>query len=415
MSAPAEAAIRDWLRAYVFENLQADRMVALTDRLDSRIVTLVPQLADHELQRDLHASTRAQVEAVLGALGDLGAQVVVPVEAQALARTIARRGLELRVLMHIYRAGHQAAIEYLTDLVGEQDLPSGFERSVLIRMFEQSSRWLGVSLELLTDVYTEEREGALRGEFTRRAETVRAILSGDEIEADGASGQLGYRLSGRHIAFVLWTDETVDGDAIRTLDRLANRIATALGSPQVLTVSSGARGLWAWAQCESAPDLGVLRDQAAYAVESQTRVAFGARGIGVEGFRRSHREALAARQIAQRTPYAGWITDYLDIELVHLVSADAEGMRALISRELAGIDGVDANSVRLRDTLQAYLRYQGSPEAAARVLGVHKNTVRYRIQRIEELLGHDIDSRRMHLEIALACVDGYGRSVLPTG
>ena len=45
---------------------------------------------------------------------------------------------------------------------------------------------------------------------------------------------------------------------------------------------------------------------------------------------------------------------------------------------------------------------------AARELGVHKNTVRYRIQRIEELLGHDIDSRRLQIEVALECVRVFG-------
>ncbi|WP_169589808.1 helix-turn-helix domain-containing protein [Antrihabitans stalactiti] len=87
-------------------------------------------------------------------------------------------------------------------------------------------------------------------------------------------------------------------------------------------------------------------------------------------------------------------------------------MRALVARELAGIDGLDANSQRLRETLHAYIRNLNSPDAAARSLGVHKNTVRYRIQRIEELLGHDIASRRVQLEVALECVAVYGPAVL---
>ena len=44
---------------------------------------------------------------------------------------------------------------------------------------------------------------------------------------------------------------------------------------------------------------------------------------------------------------------------------------------------------------------------------MHKNTVRYRIQRIEELLGHPIEARSLPLEIALACVATYGADALP--
>lgn len=63
----------------------------------------------------------------------------------------------------------------------------------------------------------------------------------------------------------------------------------------------------------------------------------------------------------------------------------------------------------------AYLRCQRSPEGAARLLGVHENTVRYRIQRIEDLLGHQVQQRALHLEVALECVATYGGDALPRG
>ncbi|WP_433600812.1 helix-turn-helix domain-containing protein [Nocardia sp. CA-135953] len=46
-------------------------------------------------------------------------------------------------------------------------------------------------------------------------------------------------------------------------------------------------------------------------------------------------------------------------------------------------------------------------------LRVHKNTVRYRIQRIEEQLGHPIEARSLPREIALTCVATYGADALP--
>ncbi|NEE00193.1 PucR family transcriptional regulator [Phytoactinopolyspora halotolerans] len=42
------------------------------------------------------------------------------------------------------------------------------------------------------------------------------------------------------------------------------------------------------------------------------------------------------------------------------------------------------------DAVAAYLRHQGQWEAAARELGVHRNTLRYRIGRAETLLGRDL-------------------------
>lgn len=45
----------------------------------------------------------------------------------------------------------------------------------------------------------------------------------------------------------------------------------------------------------------------------------------------------------------------------------------------------------VRDSLIAYLRHRGQWEQAAKALGLHRNTVRYRVGRARELLGLDLD------------------------
>lgn len=410
MAGPTEAEIRQWLRGYVDTNLQVEQLTTMVARFNDLIVDMVPELADPELRRDLEESTAAQIRLFMGGVIEDLPPPVPPTEARALARSIARRGLDLRVLMQTYHAGQQAGVQFLTDTVAEAGLDQEFERAVILRLYARTSTWLNLSMEQLTDTYTEERERGLRDAFTRRAETVRAVLAGDEdVDVEAASRRLGYRLAGRHLACVLWTDSAGDDDVIGTLDRFANRIASALGSGTALTVPSGARGLWAWIATDTTADPRSLAGMRGDAAAHGLRVAFGVRAAGVEGFRRGHREALAAREVAQFASGTGWLTDYRDVELVHLLRADPDAMRALVSRELTGIDGFDATSARLRETLAVYLHCAGSPEAAGRELGVHKNTVRYRIQRIEELLGHDIESRRLHLELALLAAAAYPR------
>ena len=398
MPMPTDAEMRAWLHAYVDERLRAEELQPLVARFNNAIVEMVPELADHELRRDLEVSTTAQIRAFLGGIADNVAPPEPPQEARDLARSIARRGLDLRVLMKTYHAGHQAGVQFLADTIADAGVDQDFERAVMWRLYARTSEWLNASIEHLTDTYTAERERGLHSAFTRRAETVRAILTGDEVDLDSASSRIGYRLAGTHLACVLWIEGVVDDDAVAALERSANRIAAAVGADAVLTVPSGARGLWAWLAVD-----GEWRRRSCAGAEAPrpgVRAAIGIPGRGIDGFRRSHQEALAARRFAAD----GWITDYRDIELVHLLSADSDGIAALVARELAGIDGADANSARLRDTLAAYLRCGGSPDLAGRALGVHKNTVRYRIQRIEELLGHDIESRRLHLELALLAV-----------
>ncbi|WP_019932828.1 CdaR family transcriptional regulator [Nocardia sp. BMG111209] len=61
-------------------------------------------------------------------------------------------------------------------------------------------------------------------------------------------------------------------------------------------------------------------------------------------------------------------------------------------------------SARLRASLDAYLRRYGDVRSAAADLGIHPNTLRYRIRRAAELMGMDLDSDadRLLLEIQLA-------------
>lgn len=425
--------VRDWLAEYVYETMRAETLEQIVTRLDSAIVARVPELADRDMRRDLAASTRAHARLMLSGITSDTYEFTVPEEAHAFARTIARRGFELRVLLRTYHVGMEGVLDYMADAIDQRETPQEIERAVLLRIFERSTKWVSTSVELLTETYMEERERVMRAALNRRTETIRALLAGAELDAEQASVRLGYRLGQWHVAFVLWTDEgesgSGDGEAIGVLERVATRIAAGIGSSRVLTVASGASGMWAWAGLDEAPNSeggqanrgatgepGGFERSAAALVEAPVRVAFGVPAGQLAGFRQSHREAVAARQVAERGPARGErVIGYRDVEIAYLAGVDETAMRGLIARELRSLSGTDANAARLRETLHAYLKSHRSPEATAKLLGVHKNTVRYRIQRIEELLGHPIEQRSSALELALDCVAAYGTAALPTG
>ncbi|WP_433661300.1 PucR family transcriptional regulator [Nocardia sp. CA-128927] len=422
---PNSEVVRDWLAEYVYETMRTESIEHIVHRLDNAIIAQVPELADRDVRRDLAASTRAHARVMLSGITSDTFEYALPEEAHTFARTIARRGFELRMLLRTYHVGMEAVLDYMTETIDERPAPQEIERAVMLRMFERATKWVSFSVELLTDTYMEERERVLRAALNRRTETIRALLAGDELDLDQASARLGYRLNQRHIAFVLWTDESEsgsgDGEVVGLLERVATRVAAEIGNGRVLTVASGSSGMWAWAGLDELPDAvrieeepGALELVAAGLVESPVRVAFGVPAGQVAGFRQSHREAVAARQVAERGPAtAARVIGYREVEIAYLAGADDAAMRGLIGRELRTLSGSDPNAARLRETLHAYLASHRSPEATAKLLGVHKNTVRYRIQRIEELLGHPIEQRSLPLAVALACVAAYGVDALP--
>jgi carbohydrate diacid regulator len=64
-------------------------------------------------------------------------------------------------------------------------------------------------------------------------------------------------------------------------------------------------------------------------------------------------------------------------------------------------------------TLDAFFAANGSPKEAAERLGVHRNTVLYRLDRVREITGYDFDdaSIRMRLQLALHVHLALGESL----
>jgi PucR C-terminal helix-turn-helix domain len=91
--------------------------------------------------------------------------------------------------------------------------------------------------------------------------------------------------------------------------------------------------------------------------------------------------------------------------LTDLLLADNPQITSLLTtRRLAPLDGLTKRAQeRMRETALAYVRHHGNAVAMAKELHVHPQTARYRITRLRDLFGDDLDDpdARFELEIAL--------------
>jgi hypothetical protein len=86
-----------------------------------------------------------------------------------------------------------------------------------------------------------------------------------------------------------------------------------------------------------------------------------------------------------------------------VVHADPAATEALAARRLAPLTGLPTARERLlRETLAAWLEHPGRPREIARVLHLHHQTVRYRLARLRERFGDDLDDPAARFELALA-------------
>jgi hypothetical protein len=246
----------------------------------------------------------------------------------------------------------------------------------------------------------------VRGAAQLRAETVRQILRGDVVDEELAVGRLGYELHRHHVALRVASCS----HEVRGLERAALEAAAALGRGEPLVVPSGAASLDVWWGAYEPPTTVRLDG---YRPPEGIRVAFGAPGQDVAGFRRSHDQAVqAARVAALAGNRASAVTGYARVELVSLLAVDLPRARAFVHAQLGPLAADEEPAARLRETVLAYLAAGGSGTRVAKELYVHQNTVAYRIKRAEELLGRRVTARSVELTCALTLAAALGPAVL---
>jgi len=84
-----------------------------------------------------------------------------------------------------------------------------------------------------------------------------------------------------------------------------------------------------------------------------------------------------------------------------LLSADPLGAARFVQTELGELADAGDAAARVRATLRVYLDENASPARTSRRLSVNKNTVVYRVNKAEEMLGHPVAARRSELDAAL--------------
>lgn len=390
--------------------LQPEVIDGFVQRIDDAIAVANPEVAgDRELRRDVDASTAAQLRVIVAAIAGGSQEVTPPPESVALALTVARRGMDLRVLLKIYGAGRLAMLGFVDESIEALPIGPELKRALLVRVWGSAMRWLEVTTELLVATYAKERESLARGAFARRSETVHAIVAGEALHSDEVSQILDYPMRRHHTAFVLWTDDTDPAaDVLARLDSYARSFVDESNAERVLTLPSGAREVWSWVAHFDDHEWAAL-DRAR---NSDLRVAVGASGYGMEGFARSHREALAAQRIAVRSTGSPGVTVYEDVQVPCLLTEDLDELRALVARELKGLAGAGGITTRIRDTVRVYYENNCTAAATAVALGLYKNTVRYRLDQAEKLLDRSVDQRRLPTELALIALESYGAALL---
>ena len=367
-----------------------DALAAAEDQLVERMLTRmrddVPEgfFNDPAVYQAGVDSIRQNLRSILAALRSGRELPEPPSAAMDEARIVAQSGNSIDGLLQTYRIGHSVYWEAAMDAIDEL-IPDGEMRR---RVMRQVSRFLfgyidGV-IPPLIDAYQQQRDALFRDREQRKRRLVRDLIAGLPVD----TSQLAYDLSCPQLAVISWGRQPE-----RTIAQLGETVGC-----QLLTVPDASDVVWGWLSGEVLREFDVARLQR-FEPPDGTFVAVGGVLDGVDGFRRTHRQAWQAYQVASIRPQG--VTVYRDISLMALSLQDPESARSFVVEELGELAGDDAKATLLRETLSAYFAAGQNAAAAAAALQVNDRTVAYRVRSAEARLGFPIGTRRDELGVAL--------------
>jgi DNA-binding PucR family transcriptional regulator len=193
---------------------------------------------------------------------------------------------------------------------------------------------------------------------------------------------------------VIWSDDAESEQ--RALESAADAFARSVHAQRPLIVVASAATLWVWVAGKGEPDQPQL--MAALHHLPGVHVAIGSLARGVEGFRRSHLDALTTQRMLSRLQSRERVASFDAVRLVSLVTQDAEGAQAFVQHTLGELA---TSSPDLQSALRVFLNAGCNASRAAELLRTHRNTLLRRLTRAEALLPRSLEGQYVQVAVAL--------------
>jgi DNA-binding PucR family transcriptional regulator len=239
-------------------------------------------------------------------------------------------------------------------------------------------------------------------ELRLRRDLVEDLLAGTDEESALARAQaLEYDLERLHRVVVVEGQGRADGGA-DPLFHAVRRAAGYTGAGSLLVSRTGTVVLLA----NQDLDWEKLRRAVLHELTSgRVRIGVGGSCGRVGDFPRSYREAQTALRVQAGSHGPERVTVFEELGVYRLLSRleDTAEVERFVRDWLGVLLDYDARKQsELVRTLSVYLERGGNYNATAEALVVHRSTLKYRLQRIRELSGHDVNNPDSHFNLQLA-------------
>ena len=367
----------------------ARRLLESIDGLSGEVVAEIETVeqpyyldAQRMTKEQLRQCSRDNITAMLRQLAE-GGPLKLGV-ARATGQVEAEQGVPLDVCLHAYRIAGRVVWARLVEGAGDEWIPD------LIGLASQLWEIIDHYSGAMADAYRTTTEELTRRDGDTRRLLLAAVLDGkpDSARVLGSARSLGLPPVGTFL--VVFAETPRPGAADEPAAVLKSMLKSKLNA-------HGVRSLWrveldGLAGLLVLPSARVESKVVATLSESATnRVGLGPVFTQPD---QSH-QALAQAKLALRCGPAGTttVTRYQDVPIPLLLVRQPDASRMLAEQVLGPILALPARERdNYLDTLAAWYECGGSTTSAATELHYHRNTVHYRLRRIQELTGRSLSA-----------------------
>ena len=400
------------------------RQAEITDGMSELLARDVAGLDDDpQLVEMLYASVEGNVSTIFHVLGnDIPLKHLQPTTAAVeYALRLAQRGIPGNSLRRAYHVGQDNLMESCFAEVQALDCAPELKVEVLNRLSQIVAKYIDWITQYVLQAYDDERERWIAATGNVHSALIHTLISDNSDGSESFTAETGYALDQFHVGVIVWTVEAEPcPEALMRLEELVRVLATRTASISrpIFTAVDRTTG-WAW--LPRGRDSSPIAADAVRELLAKTdsgRITFGMPAFGLAGFRRSHEQAEAARFVALAS--AGAVPAALGygdqgVAIVSVLARDMESTRAWVIGVLGALADDTANNGRLRETLHTFLRTGGSYAHSAELLNLHRNSIKYRIEKALDLRGRPLAEDRLDVELALQACHFLGKAVLHNG
>jgi purine catabolism regulator len=384
---------------------------------EAQIDRRAAQLGSLLTQRSLAG---AGLQGLLDTLAERTGQGVACYAATGELRAMKARG-PIRVALQTLRPATPGSTTQLGQSIWVQPLGAGGERLGFLALAgEKLDDWdrqaalqgaAALALELAKEHAVIAAEDRLRGDF------VQMVLAGPPADGEALlrrGQELGYDLRKPHVALLCSVGKPDESAAARAAGALGNALAGLGISAPTMRRADGILCYLPLSDPAQRPrDLAeqligrLAADLPAGAAQSlpALTLAIGKEAANVAAWPRSLREAEQALLLGRQLLGASRVLDFSDLGVYRLLVLlrETPELWEFYRATLAALAEYDRKQgAELLKTLEAFFAHLGNLARTAEALHVHRNTLLYRLDRIGEISGLNIDDAEERLALWLA-------------